>query len=225
MTKGNPERKRANQNAKQSQWRHIFALVLTGISIGWLSGLSMSPVISVVIGSVTTLVATIIAALSGVKEEFWDKDTSPNTVKRWLRAVTPVPLAWLVGGLLIGAHVGLFIRTHDLLSPSPADLLTQEVTKWETFGIPRDEVVAQLFAHSLTQPSGAVAQPVNSQRSVLNSVTEAACMDLIERANNDTEQAFRRYLSVKEPWQTLEIAVPDTQALREVIQALCEYGN
>lgn len=74
----------------------IVALVVTGFGIGWLAGLSVSPVVSIVITSVTGSVATIVAALSGVKDELLDRETSPNTVRRWLRGVTPVPC--VVGG-------------------------------------------------------------------------------------------------------------------------------
>lgn len=90
-------------------WLRVpIALMVTGFGIGWLAGLSVSPVVSIVITSVTGSVATIIAALSGVKEEFLDAETSSTTVRRFLKAVTPAPLAWLVVGLIVGASIGIW---------------------------------------------------------------------------------------------------------------------
>ena len=65
---------------------------MTGFGIGWLAGLSVSPVVSIVLTSITGIVATIIAALNGVKEEFLNSETSPKVLKRLLNGVTPVPI-------------------------------------------------------------------------------------------------------------------------------------
>ncbi|MFZ4660329.1 MAG: hypothetical protein ACOYNY_25185 [Caldilineaceae bacterium] len=59
----------------------ITALVVTGFGIGWLAGLSVSPVVSIVLTMVTGSVATIIAALSGVKEEFLKAETQPTVLR------------------------------------------------------------------------------------------------------------------------------------------------
>jgi hypothetical protein len=123
----------------------IAALVVTGFGIGWLAGLSVSPVVSIVITSVTGSVATIIAALSGVKEEFLDADSSPTTLKRLLRAVTPVPLAWLVCGLIIGSIAGIGVRNYNWFGPTSATRLAQEVDKWTAYGLDEQVVARRLF--------------------------------------------------------------------------------
>ncbi|MEZ4737411.1 MAG: hypothetical protein R3E79_60820 [Caldilineaceae bacterium] len=135
----------SDSGSKQPRADIPFALVVTGFGIGWLAGLSVSPVVSIVITSVTGSVATIIAALSGVKEEFLDTESSPATLRRLLRAVTPVPLAWLVGGLILGSIAGIGARNYNLLGPKPATALAQEVNKWTAYGLDEQVVARRLF--------------------------------------------------------------------------------
>lgn len=45
-----------NSDSKQTRAGVITALVVTGFGIGWLAGLSVSPVVSIVITSVTGVV-------------------------------------------------------------------------------------------------------------------------------------------------------------------------
>ena len=48
-----------------------FYLLATGLGIGWLTGLSVSPVVSIVITSVTGAAAAIVAALSVFKDKLY----------------------------------------------------------------------------------------------------------------------------------------------------------
>ncbi len=241
MANGKPKLNAHDGNSAQKQFSTILALVVTGVGIGWLAGLSVSPVISVVITSVIGVAAAIVAALSGVKEEFLDADNSSATLKRFLKAVTPIPLAWLVFGLIVGAGSGVWMRTHNALSPNPPDpppslALQEEVAQWEALGLPHEEVVRALFEKQVaTKIPAAQGQntAVNSQESnnaspkdsVLFSVSQDECTEITERAKSDSATNFRRYLSVKPKWQKLTEAIPDDTMLREVVATLCANGG
>jgi hypothetical protein len=80
------------------------AVCITGIGIGWLMGLSISPVVASVIGALFGIISGGIAALSGVKEAGIIK----FQVNIW-------PLSLLVLGITGGAALGVYTRTHDLL--------------------------------------------------------------------------------------------------------------
>ncbi len=215
----------------------ITALVVTGFGIGWLAGLSVSPVVSIVLTMVTGSVATIIAALSGVKEEFLDPENSPATLRRLLRIVTPVPLAWMVVGLFLGTIVGISVRTHNWLSPVPPPpplSLKEEIQQWVDLGLDQQEVVAKFFASRISlppvvTPSGLVSGPVNQAPTTLDSVLFASASQeecttwrgLIAKGRNDDLVMEVKSSTVK-PFRELPVIVTDTLKLTAIIsEVLC----
>lgn len=114
MAKSSPEQNRASV---------IIALVVTGLGIGWLVGMSVSPVISIVITSLSGAAAVVIAVFSGVREKLANPKMSTSAIGRWLKLVTPVPVMWLVIGIVAGTCLGVWARTHNWLGCEPfADL-------------------------------------------------------------------------------------------------------
>jgi hypothetical protein len=92
-----------------------YACLLIGLGIGWLTGLSVTPVVQSVLGAVLALVGTLVAALAGLQP-----DNRPKLPK-----VSPWPLAALVLGIALAAPAGVFVRTHGWLgdrteAPTPA---------------------------------------------------------------------------------------------------------
>lgn len=59
----------ARRNSRINPFVIAAALLLTSLGIGWLTGLSVSPVVSTVITNVTVAVAAIVAALSELGEQ------------------------------------------------------------------------------------------------------------------------------------------------------------
>ena len=141
----------AKPPSKPNRVANAIALVVIGIGIGCLSGLSVSPVVSIVLTSLTGAAAAIVAVLGGIRDELLDQKTSTTAFQRLLSRVTPIPLACLVIGLLIGTGIGLRVRAHDLLSPplslSPSLLMLEdEVQAWVDVGLAdRAEVVRRLL--------------------------------------------------------------------------------
>ena len=84
----------------------ILAVIAIGLGIGWLAGLSMSPVVSGLIASLMALASGVVIALRGVK--------MPNG-KSLVNDARP--LALLVVGVALGATGGVAVRAHDLLAP------------------------------------------------------------------------------------------------------------
>ena len=208
----------------------ITALVVTGFGIGWLAGLSVSPVVSIVLTMVTGSVATIIAALSGVKEEFLKAEAQPTVLKRLLAAVTPVPLAWLVVGLLIGSSWGLWARTHNWFSPDPppppAPLsLKEEVQQWVDLGLDQQEVVNKFFASRVnlpppTPPTKLSNQTPTATDSVLFATANQgeceAWQDLIDKGRYD-DLITEVKLSEVKPFRELSAIVTDTIKLSAIV--------
>lgn len=225
----------SDSGSKQTRIEVPIALVVTGFGIGWLAGLSVSPVVSIVITSVTGSVATIIAALSGVKEEFLKPEAQPNVLKRLLAAVTPVPLAWLVVGLLVGSSWGLWARTHNWFSPDPppppATLsLKEEIQQWIDLGLDQQEVVNKYFASRVNLPPPVTAiAPVSQTPTAKDSVLFATASQeecttwrgLIEKGHYDDLMTEIKSSRIK-PFRELPLIVTDTVKLTAIIsEVLC----
>jgi len=85
----------------------ILAVLLTGLSIGWLVGLSRSPVVAASIASLFALAGAMVAALHGVRP------LGASVLK--YRSGNAWPVALLVLSVAIGASAGNLARTNDLL--------------------------------------------------------------------------------------------------------------
>lgn len=224
-----------NPNQKQDPWRITFALIVTGAGIGWLAGLSISPVVSIVLTTVTGSVATIVAALSGVREEFLNPEAQPTVLKRLLTAVTPAPLAWLVVGLWVGSSVGLWARTHNWFSPDPPPppavlSLKDEIQQWVDLGLDQQEVVNKYFASRVNLPPpvtaiAPVSQAPTAKDSVLfASATQEECtawQALIDKGSY-ADLAVEVATSKVIPFRQLPTIITDTVQLAAIVgEVLC----
>lgn len=185
----------------------IWSMLLTGLGVGWLIGLSVSPVVSIVISSVTASVAAIVAALSGLQDK-----------PKW--TINPLPLAIFVGGVVIGSIVGVWARNHDWLGRSAA----AEVTYWMDAGLdlPREEVAARLFEQQYTAESSGVGsgQMSETTATVLFSAAREECAALRTRSGS----ALRGELlsSTIPGWPVLPSLVDDDLLLEQLVQeVLC----
>lgn len=142
MDKGDAGQEPTGKNTLRSQGIAIISLVVIGLGIGWLAGLSVSPVISVVITSVVGVAAAVVTALSGVKEEPEKPDARSH---QQLPKLAVWPLAVLIAGMLAGSALGIRARNYNIFGPTPATVLAQEVGKWTAYGLDRQVVAHRLF--------------------------------------------------------------------------------
>jgi hypothetical protein len=222
----------ARRAPQQSKFLVIASLLVTGLGIGWLTGLSASPVVSIVITSLTGSAAAIVAVLSGLKDEPDDdgalEKDKPSPL-RW--QVDPAPVALLVIGLLLGALAGIWIRTHNWLSPPPAPpslSLADQVAQWVQLGLPQDEVVRRLFEDSVsTQSSSPFTAPVTREPTTQDSVLFATASpdeckvwsDLLAKQEYD-QLAIEVSSSAVKPFQKLPEIVMDNTKLAQIVETV-----
>jgi hypothetical protein len=89
-------------------------LFLCGISIGWLSGLSISPVISIILTSLISLLASVAAISVGLE--------SLNNLVLSKKINSILPITLLILGISIGAPAGIYARTNDFFGENPKHL-------------------------------------------------------------------------------------------------------
>lgn len=119
----------------------VAGIGVAGLGIGWLVGLSTSPVVAAVIA---TLLAAV-AALAGGQ--------SASTESKLPLSVSAPPLIALVIGIAVGATLGMNYRDGSLLSHpatvSAKEPLEKTVERWVALGMEKKEVVRRLLDREL----------------------------------------------------------------------------
>jgi hypothetical protein len=127
--------------------RQLIAIGLSGIGLGWLTGLSASPVISIVLTSVFAVATGVITALSSIDQP---KD---GQTKGPLHRADAWPVAVLLLAIVFGSMVGIRARVNEWIGDSPSRI----ARRWRSEGLPlsTDAIVKQLFEeqHGVTSPS------------------------------------------------------------------------
>jgi hypothetical protein len=132
---------------------HFVAIFASGLGIGFLVGLSASPVVSALIGGIVSLAAGVVSALCGVRLE---KSEPPPGEKlnqavgsqgkgngsAFTAHVTPLPIAFLVISIVLGSLLGLRARTQEWFAESPEHLSD----KWQkSTGLTKEQIAVRLF--------------------------------------------------------------------------------
>jgi hypothetical protein len=130
----------------------ILFVLVSGGCLGWLTGLSLSPAVHVVIGATVGLVGTIVSALSGVVVKNPEKEElgKPPTLASSDLKISPIPIAVFMLGLALAAPLGILARTHEWFSQP----LEKRVEAWEKLGITKDDITKHLFENAYPISSG-----------------------------------------------------------------------
>jgi hypothetical protein len=126
---------------------NFVVVVAIGSSLGWLSGLSSSPLLSVAMPVLLTLVASALAAVGLIRKPAAD---APSAISIYTIAVFSV-------GLAGGASLGTMARLGDWFAPDPAHAI-ERWTRWRDV-IPHEEVVRRVFERTLPDPYRASRPP------------------------------------------------------------------
>jgi hypothetical protein len=140
----------------------VICLILCGLTVGWLIGLSISPILSIVVASILTLVVATVSAIAGldvVGPETKAKavgpekngETTPSnqdsaspvarTRNSTSRSVSIIPLTLVLIGIVLGASLGTYARSHDWLGADPQSV----IRKWRVTKLSDDEIAKRLF--------------------------------------------------------------------------------
>jgi hypothetical protein len=93
-------------------------IVISGACVGFLAGLSVSPVAGALLSTVTALVVGVTSTLAGVQISKAGSDAFKSDGSRV--TVSALPGALLVVGIVVGSTIGIYTRTHDWLGAHAA---------------------------------------------------------------------------------------------------------
>src|SRR5580698_5225348 len=97
--------------ATAGRTKNVILLFFSSLSLGWMIGMSVSPVVNTVVASVIAVLVTAVSLLSGFKLD----ETAVQKIPRSITDMSIVPVAILTIGLAIGSAMGIFTRTHNFL--------------------------------------------------------------------------------------------------------------
>ena len=138
------------------------SLLVSGLCVGWLIGLSISPVLQTVLTSVLALVTGAVSVLAGLSVADGDGGDKPRRRVK----VTPVPVAMLVLGIAIGAPFGIHARTNLWFGPNAK--AASELT-----GIPEKEINRRAYEQLYPPATGADEAPTGEAGGTVNPKGEA----------------------------------------------------
>lgn len=206
-----------------SNIRDLMGLTTVGFGIGWLASMSATPVVSIVITSLTATAAAVLAVMSGLEglRSPGHADVA-NLAEHVPKHVRIAPVAVLVLGLVFGALVGLNARSYGWFGTD----LDAEIYKWTKHGRSEKEVTDALFAAAYPTPnSDAVASRpwLNDHMGLLFGSTAdlgANCADLLDLEGAE----LRKYAlgSSLKGVQQIAGAVEDPKALKAVLEVICQ---
>ncbi|WP_428331620.1 hypothetical protein [Mucilaginibacter sp.] len=126
---------------------------LSGLVIGWLAGLSLSPVIEVVLTSLISLLASSAALLVGM-QKFGENELPEG---KGIKSALPVFL--LILGIGIGAPVGVIARTNMWFGRT----VENRISAFTDLGIPRDTALKYLKQYEIDQLKAVPAPPKKAE--------------------------------------------------------------
>lgn len=127
----------------------VISMLVIGIGVGFLIGLSLSPVLHIIVGSLITLVVSIAGILVGIEfkhENLTSKsENSPPLASiaqiRKGAKISLAPLAIMIVGLAVGSAVGICARTNEWFGVNPDKLFL----KWKGTGLEEKQVKRRFF--------------------------------------------------------------------------------
>ena len=123
-----------------------FCVLISGLGLGWLVGLSVSPVIQIILTSLIAIIVTLSGALAGISATQPGNDPQEDNKKRrsLSSALDPLPIMCLVMGLAAGSSLGVYARTNDWLGAAskPQKPFAEE---WSDTGLSKEEITKRVF--------------------------------------------------------------------------------
>ncbi len=154
------------KNSCKDSYYTLVWLAFSGISIGCLVGLSITPVVSGVISTILGLMVATLGVASGIQRD--DDSNSENLVSNKIPQINIFPISALIIGIGFGSILGIAIRSNNLLDfnkeevdnfelikekqKNNFELIKEEINFW-TEGLKQEEkqkVIKQIFEYYIS---------------------------------------------------------------------------
>ena len=204
----------------------VFSSFGIGLLVGLLLGLSSAPVVGLVVGSITALLASLLGF------DLPSKGESESSIPRELRQTLIGVRAGTFGlACILGIFAGIYMRTHGVLSP-PEPGLKERYEELQSIGFSPER------ARELLVPGGEVASasptgdaPPSTRDTVLFSVDAETCQQIaVDRfatmaaaADYYESKSLERLAKITRDFDQ-KLATEDNKrlAVKAVVEVMCE---
>lgn len=165
---------------KSRQILNLICLLLSGLALGWMVGLSVSPVIQTIIASLMAVVVSVCTTLAGLpreKAEGNEDDSIDSRIKSsraWRRDLSeffnPLPVMLMVVGLSCGASVGVYGRANNWLGART----NVYVEEWKETGLTPKEITTRVFNLFYPSPSSSGENSLNESENFQPTMEKSA---------------------------------------------------
>jgi len=176
------------------------AIWTAGVAVGWLTGLSVSPVLATVLASVLGILAGAVTSIRSPRRSREKRDIL-------IHLPLAVPVGLLMTGIAAGAPLGIVARTHRWFEPPPQQIRT---------------VAAQTTTNPVpTNTSSKTDRPAQDQ-GVLFGIDEQECTELVLLARSDTNRLRADLRKSTNPQlRAIERRIHDSNELARMVNAIC----
>jgi hypothetical protein len=199
------------------------ALFTTGLGVGWLIGLSVSPILHVIVGSVIAVVTAVVGALAGIQLDAADtSQVIPKPHRGNVGKIDPLPLTMLVLGIVIASSFGVYARTNEWLGVAPEGF----AHRWRGIGLNNHELKKRLFDYLYSKSSGVAGARTKGEGSTMTSlsaglfaVTATDCQGLRLKHGSELRAAMQ---ALSDPAVDAALAkCKDDQCLEAIKMLIC----
>lgn len=148
---------------------------MSGVGVGWLIGLSASPVVQSLLAAILGILTALVAGLSGLELPKSGKEEQAGRFSKLAQipVLTAVPFGLVLVGVIGGSAGGIFCRENDLLGFRPGMYLE----RWKSISAAdREKLIDRLIDKKVVVSSHDGAAPVSG--SVLESALTSRCDEL-----------------------------------------------
>lgn len=200
----------------------VFSSLGIGLLVGILLGLSSAPVVGLVVGSITALLASLL----GLKLPARDSaaaatdDQLPQAMVQMLIGVRAGTFGF---ACVVGIFAGIYMRTHDLLSP-PARGLEARYAELLAVGFDPGEARNLLISPPATSGHGGEGK-LDTRQTVLFSIDAENCSQLSEDRFASLSAAAAYYRGRELDWladiaEGLDAGLADEDQKRRALAAV-----
>lgn len=182
---------------RSKKFVNALCLLISAVSVGWIAGMSVSPVVDTVVSSLLSVLVAIASLSSGLNDKATAVAERSSFIKQ-LAGINLLSIAVLTAGIVIGSCLGIYTRTHQLLEKQQTSLkITSE-----------DNVVSQNRAAAAL--------------GVLYSLPAHACGDIGWRHGADLQRALTAYQN-ENIIRLVNDCNGNAECLELIKKMVCEY--
>jgi hypothetical protein len=220
--------------SKKMIWKNILSLLIIGFGIGWLAGMSVSPVASIVISALLGVAISIFGVTAIFLEFGKDSRGVPHKMGFSLtEAIDIGKFALVVFGIVAGVNIGIWMRVHETLGVKKQndsfvnmqnDLNRLEI--WfekmdEKAGLEKKQIVQRIL--DKYYPKGGVVNKSKHGDPILFSQTaNDTCRNLYSLSGKDLRQEVKTSGLL---FEKIESYTQDDQELKTIIDNICGKEN